>query len=129
MRKKSEVGKIGENIACEYLKEKGYRILDRNVKYPWGELDVIVKSKNGLLVFVEVKTIQGDRETFTPEDNYNFAKGRKTKRTAQLFAGNPKNQKLINDFGWRVDLVAIRIIEPMLTDWRKDCVIKHYENV
>jgi putative endonuclease len=128
-RETSEIGRIGEDIACRYLKDKGYRIVARNVKHPWGEIDVIVSGKKGVLVFVEVKTLQGDGETYTPEQNYSFAKAEKTKRTAQLFAGEHRNQKLIKEAGWRIDLVAIRIVNPMLTDYKKDCVINHYENV
>ncbi len=129
IRAKSEVGQIGEDTACRYLKDKGYRIIERNVKQPWGEIDIIAKGKGGLLVFVEVKTIMGDRETYTPEDHYSFSKGVKTRRAAQLFAGNPKNKKLIKEVGWRIDLIAIRILNPELTDYKKDCVINHYENV
>jgi putative endonuclease len=128
-RGKSEIGRMGEDIACWYLKDKGYRIVDRNVKHPWGEIDVVAKDKKGVLVFVEVKALQGDGETYTPEQNYSFAKAQKTKRAAQLFAGSSKSQKLITDSGWRIDLVAIRITDPMLTDYKKDCVINHYENV
>lgn len=128
MRKKSEVGQIGEDIACAYLKDKGWRILARNVKKPWGELDIVGIDRGKVLVFVEVKTLQDRGESFTPEDNYNYDKGRKTKRTAQLYAG--KHQKLLSEkHGWRIDLVTITICDPLLTDWRKDCVIKHYENV
>ena len=127
MRSKSEVGSIGEDIACEYLKERGYRIIDRNVKHSWGELDIVAKNREGVLVFIEVKTLQGQREPYRPEDHYNYAKSEKTKRAAQLFAG--KNSNLLSEkSGWRIDLVAIVINNPMLTDYRKDCDIRHYEN-
>jgi putative endonuclease len=50
-----EVGMAGEDAACVFLKRKGYRILDRNYRCPFGEVDVIA-SKGGTLVFCEVKT-------------------------------------------------------------------------
>jgi putative endonuclease len=49
------VAVIGENLACEYLKKKGYKIIERNFRKGYGELDIIaVKDKT--LIYVEVKT-------------------------------------------------------------------------
>lgn len=44
-----KVGKIGENIACEYLKNKGYKIIERNFRRKWGEIDIVCfkKCNNG----------------------------------------------------------------------------------
>ncbi|MBN2219004.1 MAG: YraN family protein [Kosmotogaceae bacterium] len=49
-----ESGKRYEDIACEYLKKTGYRIIARNVTYRFGEID-IVALEGKILVFVEVK--------------------------------------------------------------------------
>ncbi len=49
------VGKVGEDIASEYLEKKGFTVLDRNYSKKWGELDIIAK-KDSVLHFVEVKT-------------------------------------------------------------------------
>lgn len=49
------VARLGEEIACKYLKEKGYKIIDRNFGKGYGEID-IVAINNNVLVFVEVKT-------------------------------------------------------------------------
>ncbi|MDP2860884.1 MAG: YraN family protein [bacterium] len=54
MSKISE-GKIGEDIACEFLKNRGYKILERNFQKRYGEIDIVAKDKD-VLVFVEVKT-------------------------------------------------------------------------
>lgn len=143
MTKKSEVGKLGEDIACEYLLNKSFTIIERNFRKPWGELDIITKSPNGVLVFVEVKTIRqyghptgdlpkGDNvATYSdqsigiaellPEENLTAAKLRKLQRTAYLYAGF--NEDLIDDNkGWRIDLVAITINEFGTN-------IKHFENL
>ncbi len=54
--KNSEIGKIGERIAADYLKKSGYKILETNFRYSkFSEIDIIAKEKN-TLVFVEVKT-------------------------------------------------------------------------
>ena len=46
---------IGEDIAVNYLKKKGYKIIERNFRKGYGEIDIIALKKN-VLVFVEVKT-------------------------------------------------------------------------
>lgn len=55
MINKRSIGTYGEDLACDYLKNKGYIILDRNFHSRRGELDIIAKCKN-ILVFVEVKS-------------------------------------------------------------------------
>lgn len=49
------VGDKGEDIACDFLKKQGYKILERNFRIRGGEIDIVAKDKN-YLVFVEVKT-------------------------------------------------------------------------
>ena len=48
-------GAAGENLAAEYLKSKGYRILNRNYRTDVGEIDLIVTDES-TLIFVEVKS-------------------------------------------------------------------------
>jgi len=56
-----EIGKYGENLACEFLINKGYVIVDRNYKFSrYGEIDIIAKDKDELC-FVEVKTRRTDK--------------------------------------------------------------------
>ena len=50
-----EIGKYGEDVAERYLKQKGYKIIDRNFSCKQGELDIIAENRE-YLVFVEVKT-------------------------------------------------------------------------
>ena len=125
MTQKSEIGKIGEDLACKYLKTKGYRIIERNFRKPWGELDIVAKDKDGVLVFVEVKAMN-ENPSLNPEDNLTSSKLKKLRRTASLYAGH--NQDLINDRrGWRMDLVAINLAS--LADIENNYEIKHFENV
>ena len=44
--KRKEVGRIGEQVACSFLVRKGYTIIDRNYRKPWGEIDVIAEKGN-----------------------------------------------------------------------------------
>ncbi|MDI6717692.1 MAG: YraN family protein [Patescibacteria group bacterium] len=123
MTQKSQLGQEGEDRACEYLKELGYKIIERNYKKPWGELDIIAKDPDKTLVFVEVKTVRqnSSQNELNPEEQMNKLKMVKTSRMALSYANH--NPDLINEkTGWRVDLIAIIL---------KDCKFKisHYKNI
>jgi putative endonuclease len=49
------LGRSGEELACRFLKKKGYKILEKNYRGRLGEIDVVAR-EGGCLVFVEVKT-------------------------------------------------------------------------
>ena len=53
-RRAERAGRIGETAAAWWLRLKGWRILDRRVRTPAGEVDLIAR-KPGIIVFVEVK--------------------------------------------------------------------------
>ena len=53
--KNKELGNLGENIACSYIKDLGYEILQRNFRSKKGEIDII-SYKNNMIIFTEVKT-------------------------------------------------------------------------
>lgn len=60
---KKIIGNWGEKIAKDYLKSKGYKILETNWHYRHKEIDIIAY-KNGLVGF-EVKTRTKESESFT----------------------------------------------------------------
>ncbi|MCP6720128.1 MAG: YraN family protein [Patescibacteria group bacterium] len=122
MNLKSELGKAGEDFACEYLADKNYKIIERNFRKSWGELDIITITPDKTLAFVEVKTMTGPAfGGLKPEDQMTRAKLKKFKRAASLYAGH--RQELINNKkGWRLDLIAI-------TKNGEDFNLEHYENV
>ena len=152
MTYKSEIGKIGEDLACDYLKSQKYKIIGRNLRQKWGELDIVAKDPGDILVFVEVKTMRsrckigiptslsensngasrqsGNAQNksgnaaneLRPEDNLTTAKSKKLKKAAILYAGH--NQNLIDDKkGWRIDLIAITLLE------NRGHQLNHYENI
>jgi len=53
---KRRLGDIGENIACDFLKKRGFEILDRNYLKKWGEIDIVAR-KDSVIHFVEVKSV------------------------------------------------------------------------
>lgn len=119
MTQKSDLGKLGEDLACQYLKKKGYKIIERNYWKSWGELDIVAISPEKILVFVEVKTVGGPAPIVTGEDQFTRAKSVKSKRAAELYANE---SSLLTDKGWRIDLIAIT------ADGSK-FDLKHYENI
>ncbi|MEE8131836.1 MAG: YraN family protein [Candidatus Paceibacterota bacterium] len=124
MTYKSQLGKFGENTACQHLIKKGYKILERNFRKPWGELDIIAKAPDKTLVFIEVKAVSGvngNLNGIQPEEQLTKTKLRKFRRTASLYAGHLP-EKIDDEKGWRIDLLALTITP-------KDCLINHYENI
>ena len=122
-----KIGELGENLACDYLIKKGYKILFRNYRRPWGEIDIVVRVPDCTLAFVEVKTIQAKEageEKFSPEENVTFAKMSKMRRMIEGFV--PENQSLLDSRrGYRADLIAIllRKNDSEVLD------IRHYESI
>ena len=78
-----QTGRLGENLAREYLAHKGYRILESNFHTRFGEIDVIA-TKDQKLIFVEVKSKIGD-QFGTPEDMIDKRKLGKIYMMAEVF--------------------------------------------
>lgn len=88
MEKESNKRKTGqkyEEMAVQYLRGKGYRILKRNYRCPWGEIDVIAKHGE-YLVFIEVK-YRGSCAYGTPAEAVDGRKQRRISRAALSFYG------------------------------------------
>ena len=93
-----ETGKIGENVACVFLKKRNFYIFQRNYLKKWGEIDIIAQ-KEGIFHFFEVKSLgvkdKGRLEwacqSFRPEENVHVQKRRRLKRTIQTFFAEQKN--------------------------------------
>ena len=67
-----ELGRRGEEAACRYLLRRDYQIVERNYRCPFGEVDIIARSDDGTVAFIEVKTRRGvgagvPEEAVTPE--------------------------------------------------------------
>lgn len=77
------VGQLGEKKAKFYLIKKGYKILDCNYRYRYGEIDIIAK-KDGVTVFVEVKT-RSDEKYGRPSEAVNYFKRRNITAVSQMY--------------------------------------------
>lgn len=119
-----KTGNIGEDLACDYLRDRKYKIIARNCRKPWGELDIVALAPDKTLVFVEVKTVRGREPFVSAERQMSPQKLRRFKRAASFYAGEKLNQKLVkNEKGWRLDLIAIYL------DGFGEPTFRHYENV
>jgi len=128
--KRREFGDLGEQIAQEYLENKGYKIIDRNYSKRWGEIDLIAESPRlnseskqaeKELIFVEIKTREAkNHSAFLPEDSVNFAKRQKLVKTSQTFL---YENKYPDDTPWRIDVIAIEIEKVS-----RKAKIRHIEN-
>lgn len=55
MKLSNPVAILGEEFACNYLRKIGYKIIERNFRKGYGEIDIVALDK-GVLAFIEVKT-------------------------------------------------------------------------
>lgn len=115
-----EFGSFAEGLAEKFLKSRGYKILGRNYRKPWGEIDIIVE-KEGIIIFVEVKASDGPApKGFEPEKRVNKNKVLRIKRAAQTYI----QQKNLDDKSWQIDLISLEI------DKGKEIAkITHFRNV
>jgi len=106
MKGKKETGVLGEDLATEFLRARGYEILERNWRPGrWGEIDVIAR-EGDVLVFVEVRTRSGAARV-SPQESIDSHKLRVLRRTAQLYSKlHPEYSSAL-----RIDLVAINLPE------------------
>lgn len=95
---------MGEEVAEKYLKKLGYRILDRNYRQKWGEIDIVAKFKKDI-VFVEVKSKEkGSR--FLPAQNVNFHKQQRLIRAAQTWL---LENKIPPQTAWQIDVIIVEL--------------------
>jgi len=80
---KSKIGKEQEEVAINYLKKKGYKIIHKNYSCKLGEIDIIAEYKN-VVVFVEVKYRKSDYFGL-PREAVNYYKQQKIKRVATFY--------------------------------------------
>ena len=136
MAKHNQIGELGEDLACKWLKEKGFSIVERNYSEKWGEIDVVARLPAGQagetarkLHFIEVKTVSHETKndleqavshgTWRPEENVHKNKQERLGRAIQTWILKEKYEG-----EWQIDVLALRIVPR-----EKYCSIKFIENV
>ncbi len=103
---KKIIGNYGEDIACKYLENQGWKILDRNYHYSkFCEIDIIAKDKNEI-VFVEVKT----RSTTNFGHPFEAINSKKIENILKAGLAYLKNTQE-NYQKYRIDIISILGIE------------------
>lgn len=115
-RNKRDTGNYGEDLACGFLEDLGYKIIERNYFYNHGEIDIVALDGNEL-VFVEVK-YRKSLEYGPPEVSISVTKQRLIKRTAEAYL----YEREIRDQACRIDFIAI------LHNKDEKPVINHFKN-
>jgi putative endonuclease len=111
-------GDEGEEIAVEYIVEKGYEIIDRNYRYGKGEIDIIAKDpETGETVFIEVKS-KKNLEFGDPVYSVTKNKIKQIKRMAELYLYD----KEIDEIDCRFDVITV------LLRGKQKPIIEHYIN-
>ena len=118
----------GEAYAAAYLQQRGYRIIERNARTPYGEIDLvaveasemgqILAESKPVTVFVEVKTRRSTRYGY-PEQAVTRRKREHMLAAAQAYL--QAHPELEGD--WRVDVIAV-----FRPDSKQTATVNHFEN-
>ena len=101
--RRSALGKLGESLAREYLERKGYEVIRQNAKIGrHDEIDLIVR-KEGVIVFVEVKTRASDKFG-APEESITARKRQSIERAIATYVKQHPEIEAV-----RFDVIAIFI--------------------
>lgn len=119
MRIANPVAKLGEDFASKFLEKKGYKILERNFRKLYGEIDIVALSPGReVLVFIEVKT-RSTNQFGTPLESITPWKIKSVIKTGQLYASLHRNLPEAQ----RIDAICIYINNS------KPKNLEHHENI
>lgn len=100
---KLETGGKGEQLATEFLRKHGYRVIERNYHCRIGEVDIIAREGKEL-VFVEVRT----RESVDfgePEESIDLSKQKRLVKLSYYYI----IEHALESIPWRIDVVTVRL--------------------
>lgn len=100
-----ELGRRGEDVACEFLTGKGHIIVQRNFRSGHLEIDIISLDRNGVH-FVEVKSRVAP-VMVSPEENVTMSKQRKVADAALRYLNTAKDKRIPPDAEVNLDIVAV----------------------
>jgi len=101
-KNKRQIGAEYERIAAEYLENKGYQILIRNYRNPFGEIDLVAE-KDKTIVFCEIKYRRG-KQFGDPLEAVDIRKQRRILKVALYYTCQQKNA---SDTSYRFDVIGI----------------------
>ncbi len=114
MKHNQKIGKWGEDAVTTYLEQRGYEIITRNARTPYGEIDIVAKQAD-ITIFVEVKTRTSNKMGL-PEESVNPRKQAHMLACAEYYAAENGIDH------WQIDVISVEGkvgLEPKIT---------HFEN-
>ena len=130
-----KIGALGEELVAQFLLRRNYKIIARNFRRPWGELDIVAEQK-GKIHFVEVKSVSarsGDvssetispetsprqkalayirsgkhKDRYRPEDNVHANKIKRLSRIIQTYLSG---KHVSDETSWQFDVATVYIDE------------------
>lgn len=101
---KRKVGEKYERLAEQYLKDRGYEILERNYRNRFGEIDLIAREpKDDVIVYCEVKY----RSSGTYGSPLEAVDARKQRRISRVAFYHHSFDKLAREKNCRFDVIGI----------------------
>ena len=113
-----DTGRLGEEIAFEFLKRNGIKILGKNLRTPYGEIDLLGEQED-CLIFFEVKTRRTKHFGF-PENSVHSTKQEHMVHSAMAYL--QENDEL--ERPWRIDVIAVNLFpsKPPEIEWFKNAI-------
>jgi len=120
MAKHNELGQIGEEIACKFLVKHGFKVICRNYRKKWGEIDIIAE-KQEIIHFIEVKSVScesldsvsREKDAYRPEDNLHPQKIRRLSRVIQTclmeMEDSDPSMSESDEIEWQFDVLCVYI--------------------
>lgn len=97
-------GNYGEDLATEFLIKKKYKILGRNIRTKFGEVDILAE-RNKKIIICEVKTRSGDNQFGRPEEAVDYFKQQKLIKMARWLTQERQYANRV----FQIDVIAIAI--------------------
>lgn len=102
---RQEIGRWGEKLACKYLEENNYKVIEKNFLCRQGEVDIIAKDIiKKEIVFVEVKT-RSNLKYGNPAEAVNKQKQKHIKQVVRYYI----YRNHINNIAIRIDVIEVYI--------------------
>lgn len=112
---RNQIGALGEQIAVQHLSQRGYDVLARNYLKIWGEIDIVAHGTDGIVHFVEVKSVSYEtksalieavrRGTWRPEEQVHRRKIARLQRAIQSWL---MEQGYVGE--WQIDVASVRLV-------------------
>ena len=131
--KLNTIGQLGEDLACRFLEDKGFEVVDRNYRKKWGELDIVSRESDGTIRFVEVKAVSREivtqdgkdvlreKELYRPEDQIHPLKQKRLQRAIMSYL---IKHKVGEETPWQFDVILVRIDQSS-----KKVLVEHLEKM